>query len=94
MSDCGQIEITDEMIAAGRAVFLEWFALDEHQEGLIELPSEASISVLLSSSFAKMIAASPVSLMNSIILPFSIASLAASAWNSFVVQSRSSSSEP
>ncbi len=56
-----ETEITPEMIEAGTAEFVRWFERDEHQEALVELPSEASIGSLLASSFAAMRAAMPVS---------------------------------
>lgn len=59
-----EIEITPEMLAAGRAVFVSWFERDEHQEGLVELPSDASAEALLCASFASMLARMPDRRMN------------------------------
>lgn len=59
-----EIEVTAEMIEAGRAAFVAWFELDEHHEGLLELPSDASISSLLKTCFGKMWGAMPVCRMN------------------------------
>lgn len=48
------IEITPEMIDAGREAFVRWFERDEHQESLVELPSQASVGLLVSEVFSAM----------------------------------------
>ncbi len=53
------IEITPALIDAGVKSFEEWFDLSEHQEGLLELPSKASIAALASASFLAMMAVMP-----------------------------------
>lgn len=64
VSTDGAIEVTPEMLEAGRAAFLKWFELDEHQESLVELPPDSSIASLMVASFRSMAAAIPVSFMN------------------------------
>ena len=59
-----EIPITPAMIEAGKAEFVRWFQRDEHQESLLELPSDSSLESLLSDVFPKMLAAMPVTCMN------------------------------
>lgn len=58
------IEVTPEMIEAGRRVFEAWVELAENSEAVVEMPQPEVIDALLSASFAAMALSMPESLRN------------------------------
>lgn len=59
-----EIEVTPEMIVAGLLAFQDWVGSDADESSLVEMPSTASISSLVSSVFFSMIACRPESKRN------------------------------
>jgi hypothetical protein len=48
------IPISEEMVAAGSEIYIKWFGLDRHSEGMVELPADWSIAELVQDVFAAM----------------------------------------
>ena len=56
-----QIEITPEMIQAGRHVFALWFALPDHSDSLLMMPENGSVGRLVTDIFCEMTSRRPIS---------------------------------
>jgi len=59
-----EIEITPEMIDAGKAAFSAWMVLGDDSLSVQSLPPDPSVSALLSAIFRSMMARSPDSARN------------------------------